>query len=99
MIKKWLVLGGISFSVGLSISLVINRNLKVIKTVYDRDKIPKDIDISMIPESASKIRIVEIKGFDIQPCGNAHVNKLSEIGIYKLIEIKRKGKDVYSRLT
>lgn len=28
MIKKWLVLGGISFSVGLSISLVINRNLK-----------------------------------------------------------------------
>ncbi|MBU0758425.1 MAG: histidine--tRNA ligase [Nanoarchaeota archaeon] len=74
---------------------IILRDLPVEKTIYPRDKVPKNIDISMIPASAKEIRIVDIKDFDMQPCGNAHVDNTSEIGEYRIIEIKRKGKDIY----
>ncbi|MBN2422166.1 histidine--tRNA ligase [Candidatus Woesearchaeota archaeon] len=74
---------------------VIKKNLPVIKTMYQRKDVPKDIDISMIPPHVKEVRIVEIKGFDIQPCGNPHVDNTSEIGEYRIIERKKKGKDTY----
>ncbi|MBD3283038.1 hypothetical protein GF396_01985, partial [Candidatus Pacearchaeota archaeon] len=74
---------------------VIEKNLPVIKTTYNRSKVPKNIDISMIPKNVKKVKVVEIKGFDIQPCGNPHVDNTLEIGEYRIIERRKKGKDVY----
>ncbi|MFH0876380.1 MAG: histidine--tRNA ligase [archaeon] len=77
------------------VNLIIKKNLPVDKKIYARKDAPKDIDISMIPASVKEVRIVSIGDFDIQPCGNAHVDNTSEIGTYKINEIKRKGSNVY----
>ncbi|PIY60129.1 hypothetical protein COY95_03380, partial [Candidatus Woesearchaeota archaeon CG_4_10_14_0_8_um_filter_47_5] len=77
------------------VNAVIAQNLQVTKTLYKRPEVPGDIDISMIPEKVKEVRIVAIGDFDIQPCGNAHVDTTREIGAYRLLEIKRKGKDIY----
>ena len=44
------------------------------------------------PEDADKIRLVEITGVDLQPCGGTHVNKTSEIGRIRIGKIENKGK-------
>ena len=77
------------------VNSVIRRNLPVTKTMYKREDVPKDVDISMVPASAREIRIIAIGDFDIQPCGNLHVDNTSEIGEYRIVEIKRIGKDTY----
>ena len=74
---------------------VINRNLPVKITVYKRKDVPKKIDISMIPTKVKDVRVVAIGDFDIQPCGHVHVENTSEIGEYRILEIKKKGKDIY----
>ena len=78
------------------INKIIKNNLPVIITIYSRDKIPKYIDISSIPAYVKDIKIVAIGDYDIQPCGNKHVRNTSKIGDYKIISIRKNGKDVYS---
>ncbi len=75
---------------------VIKKNLPVTKTNMSREKAQKLVDLSMVPESVKKIRVVEIKDFDIQACGNPHVDNTKEIGIFKIKKIEKKGKDTYS---
>ncbi|MBD3155428.1 MAG: histidine--tRNA ligase [Candidatus Aenigmarchaeota archaeon] len=77
------------------VNSVIRRNLPIIKKLYERKDVPEDVDISTVPYTAEEVIIVSIGDFDIQPCGNPHVNNTSEIGEYKLLDIKRKGKDIY----
>ncbi|NCO97367.1 MAG: histidine--tRNA ligase [Candidatus Aenigmarchaeota archaeon CG_4_10_14_0_8_um_filter_37_24] len=77
------------------VNAVIRRSLPVVKKFYKRSEVPKGIDISKVPENVKEIRIVSIGDFDTQPCGNPHVDNTSEIGEYKLLEIKRVGKDTY----
>lgn len=74
---------------------VIQKNLPVTKTMYKRENVPEGIDINFVPPGVKEIRIVTIGDFDIQPCGNPHVNNTSEIGKYRIIDVKKKGKDVY----
>jgi len=38
------------------------------------------------------VRLVEIAGLDLQPCGGTHVNRLSEIGRAEVTGIEKKGK-------
>lgn len=78
------------------VNKVIAKNLPVAKTIYRRDRVPEGTDLGKVPESIYKIRIVAIGDFDVQPCINPHVDNTSEIGEYKIIEIKRKGKNTYS---
>ncbi len=52
-------------------------------------------------DSIEKIRIVEIKGFDLQACGGCHVKNTSEISPIEIFSLENKGKDrkrVYFRL-
>ncbi len=79
----------------LKVNKIIKMNLPVIKTVYSRDKVPSNIDVSYIPSKVKNIVIVAIGDFDVQPCGNEHVNNTSEIGEYHILDIKRNGRDVY----
>ena len=44
-----------------------------------------------LPEHITQVRIVEIKGFDVQGCGGTHVRNTAEIGSLKLLKCENKG--------
>jgi Ser-tRNA(Ala) deacylase AlaX len=77
------------------VNAVIRKNFPVSVNIYDRDEVPENIDLSMVPEEVTSLRIVYIGSYDSQPCINPHVKNTSEIGTYKLLEVKRIGRDAY----
>src|SRR5215216_856315 len=44
------------------------------------------------PMGTGRVRLVEIVGFDLQPCGGTHVRRTSEIGTVRVTQIEKKGK-------
>jgi misacylated tRNA(Ala) deacylase len=44
------------------------------------------------PRGSGRVRLVEISGIDLQPCGGTHVRNTSEIGSVAVTEIEKKGK-------
>ncbi len=44
------------------------------------------------PMGSGRVRLVEIVGFDLQPCGGTHVRRTSEIGAVRVTQIEKKGK-------
>lgn len=44
------------------------------------------------PRGAGRIRLLEIAGVDLQPCGGTHVKNTSEIGPIRVSKIEKKGK-------
>jgi misacylated tRNA(Ala) deacylase len=41
---------------------------------------------------AGRVRLIEIVGYDLQPCGGTHVRTTSEIGDVRVTQIEKKGK-------
>lgn len=44
------------------------------------------------PMGTGRVRLIEIEGLDLQPCGGTHVLRLSEIGAVAVTGIEKKGK-------
>ena len=44
------------------------------------------------PRGTGRVRLVEIEGIDLQPCGGTHVRRTGEIGAVRVTEIEKKGK-------
>ena len=44
------------------------------------------------PMGQGRVRLVDIAGLDLQPCGGTHVRNLSEIGRAEVTGIEKKGK-------
>jgi misacylated tRNA(Ala) deacylase len=44
------------------------------------------------PRGAGRVRLVEIDGIDLQPCGGTHVRRTGEIGHVAVTDIEKKGK-------
>ncbi|UEM06221.1 alanyl-tRNA editing protein [Skermanella rosea] len=44
------------------------------------------------PTGTGKVRLVEIDGVDLQPCGGTHVARTGEIGPVEVVKIENKGK-------
>ncbi len=44
------------------------------------------------PRSSGRVRLVEIEGIDLQPCGGTHVRRTGEIGAVVVTDIEKKGK-------
>lgn len=44
------------------------------------------------PSGAGRVRLVEIEGLDLQPCGGTHVRRTGEIGAVRVTQIEKKGK-------
>lgn len=44
------------------------------------------------PRGAGRIRLIEIEGIDLQPCGGTHVRSTAEIGQVVVTDIQKKGK-------
>jgi misacylated tRNA(Ala) deacylase len=44
------------------------------------------------PMGTGRVRLVEIDGLDLQPCGGTHVRATAEIGAVRVTQIEKKGK-------
>jgi misacylated tRNA(Ala) deacylase len=44
------------------------------------------------PTGTGQVRLIEIAGLDLQPCGGTHVARTAEIGIVQVTDIEKKGK-------
>lgn len=44
------------------------------------------------PRGQGRVRLVEIEGLDLQPCGGTHVRRTGEIGVVSVTGIEKKGK-------
>src|SRR5690349_4945126 len=44
------------------------------------------------PMGTGRVRLIEIVGLDLQPCGGTHVRRTSEIGPVRVTQIEKKGK-------
>ena len=44
------------------------------------------------PVGTGRVRLIEIAGFDLQPCGGTHVQRTGEIGKVAVTQIEKKGK-------
>ena len=63
----------------------------------DPTQYPKDFSIMTgakgFPKNIKTVRIVDIKGFDMQPDGGCHVSSLKEIGKIQISKLINKGKN------
>lgn len=44
------------------------------------------------PKGAGQVRLLEIEGVDLQPCGGTHLRNTSEVGSIKVGKVEKKGK-------
>jgi misacylated tRNA(Ala) deacylase len=44
------------------------------------------------PTGTGRVRLIEIVGYDLQPCGGTHVHTTNEIGDVRVTQIEKKGK-------
>jgi misacylated tRNA(Ala) deacylase len=44
------------------------------------------------PMGTGRVRLIDIAGLDLQPCGGTHVRNVSEIGAVRVTQIEKKGK-------
>jgi misacylated tRNA(Ala) deacylase len=78
---------------------LIEKGLKVEKGEMEREPVEEQItegrtNLDLIPDHVDPLRVVEIGGEDICPCGGTHVDSLDEIGEINIIERKSKGSNV-----
>ena len=74
----------------------IDRDLAVTKESRPRDVAEAQVEegralLDLIPDSVDPLRIVEIEGFDVCPCGGTHVDRLGEIGRVTITDRISKG--------
>lgn len=44
------------------------------------------------PMGTGRVRLIDIKGYDLKPCGGTHVARTGEIGAVQVTQIEKKGK-------
>ena len=44
------------------------------------------------PTGAGHVRLIEVEGMDLQPCGGTHVARTGEIGAVEVRKIEKKGR-------
>ena len=44
------------------------------------------------PKGAGKVRLLEIEGVDLQPCGGTHLNSTAEVGNVRVGKVEKKGR-------
>lgn len=59
------------------VNAIIQKNLRVNKYIIDREEAKTKFDLTRLPSSVAKIRIVEIEGFDKTSCKDPHVENPS----------------------
>lgn len=78
---------------------IIAQGRDVTKQELPRDEVEKRVEedrsnLDLIPDHVDPLRVVEITGVDICPCGGTHVDSLNEIGCINITDHVSKGADV-----
>lgn len=81
-----------------AVNIEIKKSLPVSWRSIPRDeafKIPDLIrtKINLLPKQISEVRVVEIKGLDLQADGGTHVKNTNEVGEVRIKDYKSKGRD------
>ncbi|HKJ59191.1 MAG TPA: alanyl-tRNA editing protein, partial [Halobacteriales archaeon] len=76
----------------------ISADYPVTKEERPRPEVEAETDegrslLHLIPDHVDPLRVVEIEGYDLCPCGGTHVDRLGEIGRIEIIDRTSKGKD------
>lgn len=65
---------------------VIKADMPVSIELVDRNAVPAGVDLSKLPADASNtLRIVRIGDYDVCACIGVHVERTSEIGLFKIV--------------
>lgn len=77
---------------------VIDRDLPLTKEHRPRAAVEAAVDegralLDLIPDHVDPLRVVEIDGFDLCPCGGTHVDRLGEVGTVEFTDWSSKGAD------
>lgn len=77
---------------------IVQEDLGVTKENRPRATVEREVVegralLDLIPDHVDPLRVVEIDGFDMCPCGGTHVDSLSEIGGVEITDRESKGKD------
>lgn len=68
------------------VNLIIGQNLEVNEQFCNIDRVPKEIDLSKLPDNVSDtLRLISVGDYDICACIGLHVKNTSEIGVFKII--------------
>lgn len=68
------------------VNLIIGQNLEVNEQFCTIDRVPKEIDLSKLPDNVSDtLRLISVGDYDICACIGLHVKNTSEIGVFKII--------------
>ena len=77
----------------------VDQDLAVSKENRPRDRVEREVDkgralLDLIPDSVDPLRVVEIDGSDMCPCGGTHVDRLGEVGGVRITDRTSKGGQV-----
>ena len=61
------------------------------ETILSHEKMRHTNFLHRIPESISKLRVVEIEDIDLCPCGGTHVDSIGNLDNLKIMNVKSKG--------
>ena len=59
---------------------------RAVKSFYVSDEDVPDLPFRKLPKVSGRIRVVEVDGFDLTPCGGTHVTQTGAIGILKIVK-------------
>lgn len=76
------------YEVETNANQIIYDNLEVY-TLYPTKEELKKMTLRKEPSVTENIRVIEIDGFDYSPCGGTHLKTTSEVGMIKIIRIKK----------
>jgi len=62
---------------------------RAVKTFYVTDADVPNLPFRKPPKVSGRIRVVEVDGFDLTPCGGTHVTRTGMIGLLKIIKTER----------
>lgn len=76
----------------------VEADYPVIKENRPRAEVEASVDegralLDLIPDHVDPLRVVEMEGFDMCPCGGTHVDRTGEIGHIEIIDWTSKGAD------
>jgi alanyl-tRNA synthetase len=60
-----------------------------VKSFYVTDTDVPNLPFRKLPKVSGRIRVVEVDGFDLTPCGGTHVTQTGMIGMLKIVKTER----------
>ena len=84
-------------AVNAALQKLVKKNVSIKSTWISDEELDAKPDLVRTmsvkpPKGLGKVRLLEIEGIDIQPCGGTHVKSTGEIGCVQLGKVEKKGK-------